>query len=560
MKSDEISSDSVFVYKGRGFIVNYILFNGKVVTMNTDMPRASAVAIRNNKIEAVGTDEDILRMKNSRTKIIDLKGSLVIPGFNDSHMHLLNFGYTLTKADLIGAKSVKDMIEIGKKYLDNKKISVAKWILGRGWNQDYFDDGKLPTRHDLDKISTKHPILFTRACGHIAVVNTKALVEAGVYDNIPDIEGGKIDTGSDGKPSGIVREKALEFISRKIPNPTLKEIKDMIIKASEYASSMGITSVGTDDFSALPQNDPQLVINAFVELNGEGKLNLRINEQCLIHDVNYLKEFIKKGYNTGWTNGYFKIGPLKLLTDGSLGARTAFMKDEYVDCPGNFGISYFSQNELDILIDTAHKNDMQIAAHCIGDGSMEMVFDSIDKAYEKWGKKSLRHGIVHCQITDKQLLQRFRDLDVSAYVQPIFIDYDHKIVEKRVGKEKTETSYNFKTLMDMKVHVSGGSDCPVEPCDVLPNIYCAVTRKGLDGLPKNGFLPDQKISVYDAVKMFTEEGSFITYEEKIKGQIKKGMVADLVVIDRDIFNISPKEIKDAQVTMTIFDGKVVFSK
>ncbi|MCT4564837.1 MAG: amidohydrolase [Maledivibacter sp.] len=540
--------------------MNYILFNGKVVTMNKDIPQVSAVGIKDNKIEAVGTDEAILGMKNSETKLIDLKGKLVLPGFNDSHMHLLNFGYTLTKADLIEAKSIKNMIEIGKKYLDDKKISSGKWILGRGWNQDCFDDGQLPTRHDLDKISTEHPILFTRACGHIGVANTRALMEADIYDHIPSIEGGKIDRDYCGKASGILREKALEFISRKIPNPTLKEIKDMILKASEYASSMGITSVGTDDFSALPQNDPELVIKAFTELNKEGNLNLRINEQCLIHDVNYLKEFIKKGYNTGWTNGHFKIGPLKLLTDGSLGARTAFMKDEYVDCPGNFGIPYFAQEELDALIDTAHKNNMQIATHCIGDGALEMVFNSMEKAYKKWGIKNLRHGIVHCQIMDKHLLERFKKLNMGAYVQPIFIDYDHKIVEKRVGRSKTETSYNFKTLMDMGVHVSGGSDCPVEPCDVLPNIYCAVTRKGLDGLPENGFLPAQRVSVHEAVEMFTKEGSYITFEEEIKGQIQKGMVADMIILDKDIFDIPLGEIKDVQVKMTIFDGEIVFSR
>lgn len=537
--------------------MSLLLYNGKIITMNENNPKASAVFIKENKIEAIGNDENILKMKSSITKLIDLKGKLVLPGFNDSHMHLLNFGYTLTKVDLFNSKSIKDMVERGSKYLDEKNIPKGTWILGRGWNQDYFTDDEIPTRYDLDKISTNHPILFTRACGHIAVVNTRALKEANALNNIPIFEGGIIDIDKENKPTGIVREEGMEYILSKIPNPNISELKNMIIKAQEYALSVGITSVGSDDFSALPQNNPELVIKAFDELEKEDNLKLRITEQCLIHDVNYLEKFIEKRNSTEHRNKYFKIGPLKILADGSLGARTAFMKDEYKDEKGNYGISYFSEDKLDKLIETAHKNDMQIATHCIGDGANELVFNSIEKAYEKWGRKNLRHGVVHCQITDKRLLEKYKELGICAYVQPIFIDYDYRIVEKRVGIEKTKTSYNFKTLINMGVPVSGGSDCPVEPCDVLPNIYCAVTRKSLEGLPKDGFLPDQKISVYDAVKMFTKEGSYTTFEEKIKGEIKEGMLADLVILDRDIFSISHDDIKDVKVIMTIFDGKCI---
>ena len=539
--------------------MDLIFYNGKIITMDESNPEVSAAALSGGTIAALGRDEDVLETRTPLTRLIDLEGRLVLPGFHDSHMHLLNFGYTLDQARLSGCRSVRELIERGRAYIAEHNVPAGRWVLGRGWNQDVFEDGRLPSKEDLDEISTEHPVLFTRACGHIAAVNTMALGETGSLRSVPVLEGGSVDVGNDGVPVGIVRESGLDYIQSFIPNPKAENLKDMILRAQGYALRAGITSIGSDDFSALPRYDPDLVIRAFEELEKEGTLVLKVHEQCLITDVEYLEGFMSRHADRSDGGRKFRIGPLKLLADGSLGARTAFLKEDYHDDPGNRGIACYTQNLLDELIETAHRGDMQIAVHCIGDGALEMVFNSLDKAYTRWGRKALRHGIVHCQITGKEDLIQIKDRDLCAYVQPVFIDYDHRIVKQRVGKEKTRTSYNFKTLMDTGVHVSGGSDCPVEPCDVLPNIYCAVTRKGLDGLPEEGFLPDQKMSVFEAVKIFTVEGSYMTGEELVRGRIREGMIADVVVLDRDIFSIPPEEIKESKVVMTICGGEIVYN-
>jgi len=538
--------------------MDLIFYNGKVATMDDQDTICQSVAIEGDRIVALGGDEEILSLKGEDTDLVDLKGRLMVPGFNDSHMHLLSYGYSLTMADLNGSRSVEDVIERTRDFMESNPIEEGKWIRGRGWNHDYFEGEKrFPTRYDLDQVSTDHPVCATRTCGHVLTVNSKALEIMGIDKNTPQIPGGQFDLDENGEPVGIFREDAMRLVYDSIPSPGLEEIKAMMKKASGDLNRMGITSVGTDDFEALPGSDYENVIKAYRDLVQEGDNSVRIYEQCLLPKMERLQEFLRKGYRTGVGDENFKIGPLKLLIDGSLGARTAAMVQDYSDESGNRGIETATQEYLNGLVRTAHNEDCQVAIHGIGDRGMYMAFEAIENALQENPRNDHRHGIVHAQITDMPLLDKFRDLNALAYIQPIFIDYDWKIVRDRVGEERERTSYNWKRMLEMGIHIPCGSDAPVETFDVMKGIYEAVTRKDLQGNPEGGWLPDQALTVKEALYGFTREGAFASFEEKEKGMIAEGYLADLVVLSDDIFQIEPDKIKDVRVQMTVFGGRVL---
>lgn len=539
-------------------VMDLILYNGKIVTMDSASPVVEAVGTQGGKISYIGNSKEILKLKTSETKLIDLEGKLVLPGFNDSHMHLLNYGASLRKANLIGTTSVQDIIERMKRFIEDNSISLGSWVEGRGWNHDYFDEKRFPTRYDLDQISTEYPIIATRACGHVSVVNSKAMEIAGITKDTPQPEGGHFDIDESGQPLGILREKALNLILSHVPKPTTEEIKSILSEASTNVSKAGITSVQTDDFEAMPGVHYSTVVAAYKDLANKKELPVRVYEQCLFGSPKKLNEFLKDGFNTGLGNEWFKIGPLKLLADGSLGARTAYLCDPYADDPSTKGIAVYNQEELDEMVKIAHNAGMQVAIHCIGDKIMYMSFESYEKALYQNPRGDHRHSIIHCQITDETLLDKYRDNNVIAHIQPIFIDYDLHIVESRVGKEKASTSYNWKGMFDRGVHVACGSDCPVETFNVLQGIYCSVTRKDLKGYPNGGWLPDQKLTVEQAVYGYTLGAAYASFEENIKGSISVGKLADMVVLSKDIFAIEPEEIKDVEVLKTIVDGNIVF--
>lgn len=538
--------------------MDLIFINGKIITMDTSLPQAEALYIRDEKIVSVGSNSEILSYKNDGTEIIDLNGRLMVPGFNDSHMHLLNYGSSLLNVSLVGVSSIDEMVERTRQFIKYNCIDSNKMIQGRGWNHDYFVEKRFPDRYDLDKISTTQPILLTRSCGHAAVVNSRALEIAGITKYTPKVDGGHFDVDENGEPLGILRENAIGLLTSLIIEPSIEDIKSMILLAASKANAKGITSVQSDDLLSVTDEDFTKVISAYRELKNEGKLTLRVNEQSRFENIKNLNRFITMGYKTGVGDEYFKIGPLKLMADGSLGARTAYLSEPYSDDPSTSGIPVLTQEELDNLIITAHSAGMQVAVHCIGDGAMYMVFKSIERAQKQNPRKDARHSIVHCQITDDRLLDKFRENNVIAHIQPIFLDYDLHIVEDRVGKDRAKSSYNWKGFLDRGVHIACGSDCPVENLDVLPGIYSAVTRKDLKGYPEKGWLPEQKLSVMEALHGFTLGAAYASFEENIKGSIIPGKLADLTVLSENIFEIAPDRIKDVEVEMTFLGGKRVY--
>lgn len=535
-----------------------IFFNGCIYTMDTSEPTAEAVAVKDGIIIRVGSNEEILPLKSEHTELIDLEGKMMLPGFNDSHCHLLSYGYSLEKVNLYSAECMDDLIRLGREFLE--KHPGLTWLQGRGWNTNDWEDTRYPNRYDLDKITTDIPMFYTRACGHVIAVNSKALEVMGVTRETEQIPGGSIAFDDDGEPLGIFTEAARDLVYDALPELTVEDVKRMLVAGGKDALSYGITTMHTDDFEALPVGEYPKVLEAYRELEDAGELPVRIYAQCLLAHKDLLDEFLSHGYTTNYGSPMCRIGSLKLLIDGSLGGKTAFMRDPYLNDPSTKGIATMSQDELNKLLLTAQKKGLMASLHSIGDGAMEMSLNAIEYAEMNCPRADMRHAIVHCQISTDDLLKKFKKLNVVAHIQPAFIDTDMYIVEERVGKEKTKTSYAWKTMHDLGIHMAFGSDSPVISLSVMEGLYCAVTRKDLAGNPENGWIPEQAISLYDAVYAYTMGGAYASYDDGRKGSITKGKYADMVILDKNIFDIPEEEIKDTKVLKTILNGKIVYER
>lgn len=579
-----------------------IYVNGIIHSLDHENNDYEAMAIKDGLICELGSNEDILKLKTDTTKIYDLHNQVVFPGFNDSHMHILEYAIQAERIDLSHVKSIDELILVMKSALNehsNNEISNAttnnivtnnivtndietndietsnidtnyrgtnnadsnstdiQWLIGRCMNQDHFKDKRMPTKDDLNKISTTIPIVILRVCHHIAVVNDKALELLSSNGVLPAVEGGEFLLGKDGKPNGILTENALQLIYNTLSKPSVSKVKELILKTTNEMAAHGITSAHSDDFASVEHFED--VITAYRELGEENLLKVRVNQQCLIKDSKELLEFIHKGYASKVFNPYYSLGALKILSDGSLGARTAYLRNPYHDEPSTRGVFVETKEQLLERMKLADDNGMQIAVHAIGDGAIEAIFDCFQELDAKNNYRNpLRHGIVHCQITDKELLERFNKQNILAYIQPIFLEYDLHMVEDRVGKELASTSYAFKTLMDSGVHTSGGSDCPVEHFNIMNNIYCGVARKDLFGQPVEGFHVEEALTMRQALQAFTMEGAYASREEQVKGSLEKGKYADFVVLDKDLLQIENEEIRNVNVLMTVMGGKTTY--
>ena len=552
---------------------------------------AQAFAIKDDQFYAVGSLEqvqDICRASGEPLFTYDLDGRFVCPGFNDSHMHLLSMGRSLVEVHLGAHTSSKEEMIAHLKValaarpdLANATSDIAAtkaytkstpWLCGRGWNQEYFQgDHSLPTRWDLDQVSTEVPIYLARACGHIAVVNSRAIELMGLTAATPQSADASYDVDEHGEPTGILRENALSWATSLIPAPTKDEIKHMLKTACQLCNQYGITSVHSDDFDMWPQVSPQMILDCYGELIEEGKLTVRVIEQCLLPTREKLENFLASGYSTGSTicaptepepdpipADQFRIGPLKLLLDGSLGANTAYLQEEYADAPGEKGMPLYTQEELDHMVLAAHREGMQIAMHAIGDGAVQMGLDAYAKAQAAYPRQDARHGIVHCQLTTADQLEQFKEQGIHAYIQSIFLDADAPIVEKRVSPQLAATSYQAATYLDQGISLSNGSDAPVELPHVMAGIQCAVTRRSLHTPMEAPYLPKEALSVAQAIDSYTAGGAYASFEEQLKGQILPGMLADFVVLEEDPFQVPVEQLSKIQVNTTVLGGYPVY--
>ena len=501
-------------------------------------------------------------LEKSVDKMIDLQGKFVCAGFNDSHLHLLYYGGMLSMPEISKhTTSLKELVEYLKDYTRKKQedgsLREGAWIKGIGFNQDYFKDEKrFPNRYDLDKVSTEHPICITRACGHSCVVNSKALELLGINKDTKQIEGGCFEVDENGEPLGIFFEKALEMVYEKFPKVTKEEIKEMIVLGCQRLNSYGITSAQSDDYQTFTNLDYHVVMEAIEELAKEEKLTVRINEQVHFTNLSDLKKFVEEN-NHMRGNEWFKQGPLKMLGDGSLGARTAYLSVPYADKQDTKGIAVYSQEQFDEMCSYANRHGLQIAIHAIGDGILDCILLSYNKALKEHPRNDHRHGIVHCQITRPDQIEQIKDMGLHVYLQSIFLDYDIHIVKERVGEQLASTSYQAKTLLEKGITVSNGSDAPVEEPNVMRGIQCAITRQNI-GHTVEPYLAKEALTVKEAIDSFTKYGAYASFEEKQKGQIKEGMFADFIVLEENPFEIDSYRLNEIKVLATYINGKKVY--
>ncbi len=531
-----------------------VIYNAKIYIQRGSF--AEAMLIRDDRIMATGSNESILASAPAEALRFDAAGRTVVPGFNDSHQHLQMVGELLGSIQLLGASSIAEVKSRTLDFIRRNSPAPGAVLHGMGWNQDYFtDESRLLTKEDLDDISTDYPIILERACGHILVANTAAIQRAGITPATKPADGGAIDVGPDGQLTGIFRENACQQVLCIRPARTVERVAETLRLAMAHAAECGITSVQTMDLRA---SDWKVTLEAYRKVQSENP-TLRVYHQCNFMNPQEFGEFLAQGYRTGVGDSFNRIGPLKLFVDGSLGARTAVMRAPYQDDPEAEGIATLSQQEFNAMVQLAAANGCQVVTHAIGDGAIEEVLNGYDTVCRS-GENPLRHGVVHCQITDLPLIRRFTENDILALVQPIFLHYDMTVVEDRVGKQLASTSYAFETMRRLGIKVSYGTDSPVEDMNAIDNLYCAVTRKNLAGKPEGGFYPDECVDIYDAVDAYTAGSAYASFEENVKGRLLPGYYADLAVLSEDIFTIPADRLRSTKVDATMVGGRFVYQR
>ena len=514
------------------------ILNANVVTLDAKRPRAEAIAIQDGKIVAVGSNKEIRKHVDNTTKLIDAKGQMVVPGFVDCHVHMTGFGQFLETLDLRNAGSIKEVQQRLRKYAE--KNSRNGWILGGRWDQERFSEKRYPTRWDLDAVVEDKPVLLSRVCGHIAVANSKALQLAGITGKTA-VDSGKVDLDeATGEPNGILRENVIKLAWKAVPKPSQEEIKETCSLACKRAVKAGLTCVHW-----LLASSSEL--KAIQKLHSEGKLPLRV---CLGIPIELLDELISIGLVTGFGNDMVKIGFVKILADGSLGGRTAALKEPYADKPQTSGMMLYTQEKLNQLISTANAADLQVATHAIGDRTMEAVLNAYEKALREHPHKDHRHRIEHCSVLNPRLIKRMKRLDLIASVQPHFVFSDFWATD-RVGKKRARWVYPFKSLLKEELVVVSGSDCPVEPIDPVLGVWAAVARKSL---------PEESLTVEEALKTYSLNSAYASFDEDRRGTIEVGKFADFTILSDNLSKIKPDEIRNVKVEMTIVDGKIVYSR
>lgn len=528
-----------------------ILVGGVIYTMTGRV--ASAMAVQKGRIALVGTDEEVLALQRDDTQIIELKGRCVLPGFTDSHMHMLLTGVEFGRLDLRGVTSPEEIIKRGRDYIEQQQIKTGEWVIGYGYDHNLFADPVLPGKEVAGAISEEHPVLLDRICGHVGAANSFALNKVG-FSAETVIPGGELDRDENGVLTGVLREAALDNIKTWIPKPSQKVVEDLLKETGRRFAAVGLTAVHSDDLG--PEGTEwETLSNAMNVLKASGELSIRIYEEWELPRPEQLREIVKKGYHTGWGDDELRVCNIKLITDGSLGARTAYLREEYSDDPGNYGIPVYTQEQLDEMVSLCHEAGLQVAFHAIGDAALEQCIHAVEKVMET-NPKQLRHRIVHCQIGDKALYKRMAVLGMGADIQPPFTASDAPLVEPRLGNKRGRECYAWKTLQNAGVLLGGGSDSPVEAYDPLWGIYCAVTREGHGEV----WMPEQCLTIEEAVALYTKGPAHLALQEEHVGTLEAGKLADLVVLDGDIFQIPTKDIKMLKVEMTLMGGKITYCR
>jgi predicted amidohydrolase YtcJ len=525
-----------------------------------EIQRAQALALRGDRIMAVGNEADILKLKGPATTMIDLKGHFLMPGFNDAHMHLTNAGFKRLTVDLTGTKSLEEFRERIRKRVETAE--PTEWIVGSGWDETLWPVKELPSRWDLDEISTDHPIYMERIDGHVGVANTLALKLSRVTLASKDPDGGEIGRDATGQPDGILRETAKEMVKSVIPAPTPEKRRQAIEAALQDIARSGVTSV--QDNSDSENGDAYWDdFQVFEQLEREGKLTARISEWIpFAESVETLKQ---RRDAHPQTDNMLHTGMLKAYLDGSLGSHTAAMLQPYSDDASNSGIPRFDQATLNQMTADRLAGGFQIGFHAIGDKAVQMGLDAFAEAEKaahtkgvkaRDGTENYRLRIEHAQVTNPLQVARFHELKVIASMQPSHLLSDMHWALARLGPSRAAHSYAWAEFLNHRVALAFGTDYPVEPVAPFRGLYAAVTRTSEDG--KQEYYPEQKLTIEQAIAAYTTGSAYAEFAEKDKGLLAPGMLADFVVLDRDLTAIPPAQILGTRVLRTVVGGKTVY--
>jgi predicted amidohydrolase YtcJ len=528
-----------------------VLVNGKIWTVNEAQPRAEAVACLGSRIVAVGSNGDIRKWIGAGTQVIDLGGKLVLPGFNDAHVHFFSGGENLASVQLRDAKSEAEFRARIAEFAAHQP--AGRWITGGEWDHENWMPARLPTRQLIDDASAGHPVFVERLDGHMALANSQTLKLAGITRDTPDPPGGAIVRDASGEPTGVLKDAAMAAVERVMPAPSEDQIADAVRAAMRYAAEHGVTSV--QDMSAAPG-----ILRVYQTLLARGELTVRISGHQPLATWDRLAAV---GLHAAFGGEKLHIGGLKGFADGSLGSTTALFFESYLDAPTTSGLAgseMIPESKMLNHILGADRAGLQVAVHAIGDKANHIILGMYEETERQNGARDRRFRIEHAQHLRMDDIPRFGKLHVIASMQPYHLIDDGRWAEKRIGPERAKGTYAFRSLLDSGAVLAFGSDWPVAPMIPLMGIYAAATRRTLDGKHPDGWVPEQKISVTEAIRAYTMGSAYASFDDKMKGSIEPGKLADMVVVSDDILSVPPAEIENARVAITVFDGRVIYRR
>jgi len=527
-----------------------VITNASVWTGDALRPDANAIAVVGDRIVDVGRSREIDRWRGAATTVIDAEGRRVLPGFNDAHVHLIDGG---TALDNVILKDAATPAEFTRRIGERAKTKPGEWILGGEWDDQRWTPAELPTRHLVDDVTNATPVFVTRYDGHMALANSTALGRAGVNEATPDPPGGAIVRDANGLPTGVLKDAAMELVARVIPKMTPDQRLAVVKRALRYAASVGVTSL--QDMN--PSYDD---IAVYAELANRNELTARIYAAPL--ELGWYDQ-AKLGVHRSFGSSWLRIGAVKGYADGSLGSTTAYFFQPYTDAPQTRGLLSDEMQPIDdmrVRLMAADHAGLQLCMHAIGDAGISAILDLYGDVIRANGGRDRRLRIEHAQHIAPKDFDRFAAMNVIASVQPYHAIDDGRWAERRIGPDRIKTTYAFRTLIDKGVRLALGTDWTVAPLNPMLTLYAATTRATLDGQHPDGWVPEQKISITEAVTAYTSGSAFAEFQDAVKGTIVRGKVADLVILSDDVFSIPAARLKDVRVLTTVAGGKVVHQR
>jgi predicted amidohydrolase YtcJ len=542
--------------QGKAQRATLILVHGKIWTENPRQPEAEAIAADGDRILAVGSSTEIMQLAGKETRVIDLHGRRVLPGFNDAHVHFIQGSMGLRAINAVHAKTPAEFRDLVADFA--RKLPKGEWIADGAWDHENWPGAQLPTHQLIDSVTPDNPVALPRLDGHMLLANAKAMQIAGIDKNTPDVPGGVIVRDAEGNPTGIFKDAAENLIASHIPDSSPERVRQALDDGLRYAAEHGVTSVqemANDASETLPGN-----LRAYEAALHEGKLTVRIAQFPGLYTW---KDQASLGIQAGFGSSALRLGGLKAFADGSLGSTTAWLFAPYVDAPNTSGIAsdtLLHPDEMYAAMKGADAAHLELAIHAIGDRANHTILDMYERLEKENPAWNRRLRIEHAQHLTAGDIPRFAKLHVIASMQPYHAIDDGRWAVKRLGPERLKTSYAWRSLLDSGAVLAFGSDWPVAPMDPLMGIYAATTRRTLDGKNPNGWIPEQKITVAEAVHAYTMGSAYAEYQEKVKGSLEPGKLADLIVLSDDIFHEDPALIEKTRIEMTIFAGKVIYDR